>query len=275
MTLTAASSERLCTDSCPVVLMETRCGLFCYSACREVLQQDVEGEASDPVRLYGRLAELGNYSQAAQFTKIAEARVAARTHYSIDDCTEARSFSDIVALGPRCLRTKAFRLKWDVIASTLGVLSRQALYGLVELGRMTPERWVSKAPLPVLSVLTGVVASLLASYGVDSAAKGGTYFGLQFLAIAMVVGYFGIDAAAVFDYSSYLKALSLIQFAYGLNAYRNKYPSPGELVFAMAQVSMAGMIAASPTVMLLTLLSLLSSVVMCAGTLVHTNSRLR
>lgn len=83
--------------------METGCGLFCYSICREVLQQDVDQEAGVPVRTYGRLAELGNYSQASFFAKVSEARITIKSHTMAEDCSDPKTFSDIVALGPRCL----------------------------------------------------------------------------------------------------------------------------------------------------------------------------
>lgn len=57
------------------------------------------------------------------------------------------------------MRTEAYELKWDVVASALGASSKQALYGLAqELDKMTRERWISKAPLPVLSLLSGFVS---------------------------------------------------------------------------------------------------------------------
>lgn len=106
-----------------------------------------------------------------------------------------------------------------------------------------PERWISKAPLPVLSKLSGVVASMPASYGVDASAHGGAYSAAQVAAFAVVGAYFGVCLGQVLDYSSCIKVLGFMRYLYGLSTYRSNSPSPEDIAFAVAQVSLARMIA--------------------------------
>lgn len=134
--------------------------MFCCSLCEGAAKGAMDG----PVRRYGDVIGLGNFS--ARMTVIASGEERRVRRASPGECAAASTLEEIVDTGSTCIHARSVYLMWNAVWPYLGVTSKEvATLNLDEYCRLSVGLWAPKLAIPVFAVLMDLVPLVLKTSG--------------------------------------------------------------------------------------------------------------